>query len=59
MAELRKYKSFDELKLEAKSGAATPRNQKAISELEAFLKKLQSEYFNQKKTKAEKGKQPN
>jgi len=59
MAELKRYTSFEGLKRDVKSGEINQRKDIAFSEFEAFLKKLQSEYSNQKKTKTQNGKQPN
>ena len=59
MAELKRYTSFEGLKRDAKSSNVNQRKDIAFSEFEAFLKKLQSEYSNQKKTKTQNGKQPN
>ncbi|HEV7331876.1 MAG TPA: hypothetical protein VGN63_12625 [Flavisolibacter sp.] len=59
MAELKKYTSFESLKLDEKSSNANRRKDVVFSEFEAFLKKLQTEYSNKKKTKTHNGKQPN
>jgi hypothetical protein len=59
MAELKKYTSFEALKLEEKPGSVNRRKDVVFSEFEAFLKKLQSEYSTKKKTKTHNGKQPN
>lgn len=59
MAELKKYKSFETLKLNEKSVSANLPKNPIFSEFEAFLKLLQNEYSNKKKTKADHGKQPN
>ena len=59
MAELKKYTSFETLKLHDKPSNAYRRKDVVFSEFEAFLKKLQSEYSNKKKTKTHDGKQPN
>lgn len=58
MAELKRYTSFEGLKLDVKSSNINLSKETAFSEFEAFLKKLQSEYSNQKKTKKQNGKQP-
>ena len=59
MAELKKYTSFEALKLDEKSGNVDQPNDNIFSEFEAFLKRLQNEYSNKKKTKTDNGKQPN
>ena len=59
MAELKKYTSFEALKLDEKSNDFNQSNKVMFSEFEAFLKKLQSEYSNKKKTTSHNGKQPN
>lgn len=59
MAELKKYTSFEALKLDEKSGNADRPKENLISEFEAFLKHLQKEYSTKKKTKPDNGKQPN
>ena len=59
MAELKKYTSFEALKLdETLSNLDQPKDH-IFSEFEAFVKRLQSEYRNKKKTKTDNGKQPN
>jgi hypothetical protein len=55
MAELKKYTSFEALKLDEKPGSA---GRSIFSEFESFLKRLRSEYSNKKKTKTHNGKQP-
>ena len=59
MAELKKYTSFEALKLDEKSSGVNRTKDVVFSEFEAFLKQLQSEYSNKKKTKTHNGKQPN
>ncbi len=59
MAELKKYTSFEALKLDEKSGSINRAKDIVFSEFEAFVKQLQSQYSNKKKTKADNGKQPN
>jgi len=59
MAELKKYTSFEALKLDEKSGGVNQAKDIIFSEFEAFLKQLQSEYSNKKKAKTDNGKQPN
>jgi hypothetical protein len=59
MAELKRYTSFEGMKLDVKSGNVNQRKDIAFSEFEAFLKKLQDEYSNQKKTQTKNGKQSN
>jgi len=59
MAELKKYTSFEALKLDEKSGSINRTKEIVFSEFEVFLKQLQSQYFNKKKTKTDNGKQPN
>jgi hypothetical protein len=56
MAELKKYTSFQALKSDEK---CSPVKDNIFSEFEAFLKHLQCEYSNKKKTKKDNGKQPN
>ena len=58
MAELKKYTSFEALKLDEKPGNVNRLNDVVFTEFEAFLKKLQSEYSNKKKTNTHNGKQP-
>jgi hypothetical protein len=58
MAELKKYTSFEALKLDEKSGGVNRAKEIYFSEFGAFLKQLQSAYSNKKKTKTD-GKQPN
>jgi hypothetical protein len=59
MAELKKYTSFEGLKLDVKSGDVNRPKDDVFAEFEAFLKKLQSEYSNKKKNDTHNGKQPN
>ena len=59
MAELKKYTSFEALKLDEKPSIVNLRKDVVFTEFEAFLKRLQSEYSNKKKTKTQNGKQPN
>ena len=59
MAELKKYTSFEALKLDEKPSNVNRRKDVFFSEFQAFLKKLQSEYSNKKKSKTDNGKQPN
>jgi len=58
MAELKKYTSFEALKLDEKSANVNRPKDNILSEFEAFLKRLQNEYSNKKKTKTNNGKQP-
>ena len=57
MAELKKYTSFEALKLHEKSVIVNRPTDNIFSEFEAFLKRLQNEYFNNRKTKTDNGKQ--
>jgi hypothetical protein len=59
MAELKRYKSFEALKLDEKSGTTDRSKNNILSEFEAFLKRLQTEYSNKKKRKTNNGKQLN
>ena len=60
MAELKKYTSFNALKLDEKLVSVDPTKATIFSEFEAFLKQLQNEYSNKKKTRMKhNGKQPN
>ena len=59
MAELKKFISFEALKLDEKSVNIDRPKDNIFSEFEAFLKQLQNEYSNKKKTKKDNGKQPN
>ena len=59
MAELKKYTSFEALKLNERLGIINRPKDNILSEFEAFLKRLQSEYSKKKKTKTDNGKQPN
>jgi hypothetical protein len=59
MAELKKYTSFEALKLDEKLRNVNRQKDVVFSEFEAFLKKLHSEYSSKKKTKIHNGKQPN
>jgi hypothetical protein len=59
MAELKRYKSFEALKLDEKSGTTDCSKNNVLSEFEAFLKRLQTEYSNKKKRKTNNGKQFN
>jgi hypothetical protein len=55
MIKLTRYKSFEELKLSAKSSNGTCINNKEqVSELEAFLNLLRNELSMEKKTKKSK-----
>lgn len=58
MAELKKYTSFEALKSDEKSANVKRPKEPVFSEFEEFLKRLQSEYSNKKKTKTDNGKQP-
>jgi hypothetical protein len=58
MAELKKYTSFEALKLDDKSAGRNQPKSKIFSEFEDFLKRLQNEYVNKKKTKIDYGQQP-
>ena len=57
MADLKKYTSFEALKLDEKSASVNRPTDNIFSEFEAFLKRLQNEYFNNRKTKTDNGKQ--
>jgi hypothetical protein len=59
MAELKKYTSFEALKLDEKRSSVNSARNSNLSEFEAFLKQLQNEFFNKKKAKTGNGKQPN
>jgi hypothetical protein len=59
MAELKKYTSFEALKLDEKPGKDGLLKDTFFSEFETFLKQLQSEYSNKKKANRKNGKQPN
>lgn len=59
MAELKKYTSFEALKLDEKLRNVGQRKDNIFLEFEAFLKQLQSEYCSKKKTKADDRKQFN
>ena len=56
MAELKRYTSFEALKLDEKPGNTDLCENTIIAEFEAFLKRLQNEYSNKKKIKKENGK---
>ena len=53
MAELKKYTSFEALKLDEKLGNINRSKDMVFSEFEAFLKQLQNQYSKKKKTKTE------
>jgi len=53
MAELKKYTSFEALKLDEKSTSNDRLRNNSFSEFQAFLKKLRSEYSNKKKIKTD------
>ena len=55
MAELKKYTSFEALKLDENSAKVNRAKNNIFSQFEAFLKRLQREY-SKKKTKTEKWK---
>ena len=59
MAKLKKFTSFEALKLDDKSVNINRPNDTIFSEFETFLKRLHNEYSNKKKTKTDNGKQPN
>jgi hypothetical protein len=59
MAELKKYTSFEALKLDEKPSNLNRHKEVVFSEFEAFIKKLQSEYSGKRKTKTNNGKHPN
>ena len=59
MTTLKKYKSFKALKSNEKSNGTSQVKDNNFTEFEAFLKRLQTEYSNKKKTKAENGRQFN
>ena len=54
MEELKRYTSFKALK----SNSGDPPKHTVFSEFETFLKRLQSEYSDKKKTNKDRGKQP-
>lgn len=59
MTTLKKYTSFKALKSNEKSSGTSRINDNILTEFEAFLKQLQTEYSNKKKTKADNGRQFN
>ncbi len=59
MEELKRYTNFEALKLSEHSGDADQAKDTVFADFEAFLKRLQSEHANAKKTKKDSGKQPN
>ena len=59
MAGLKKYTSFEALKLGEKSAKVNRAKDNIFSEFEAFLKRLQREHSKKKKTKTENGKHSN
>jgi hypothetical protein len=59
MAELKKYTSFEALKLDVKLGHGDRPKDNIFSEFKVFLKQLQSEYSNKKTAKTDNGKQSN
>jgi hypothetical protein len=59
MGQLKKYSSFEGLKSDEKTDGVHPNKDVVFSEFEVFLKKLQKEYSNKKRTKTHNGKQPN
>ena len=59
MTTLKKYTSFKALKSNEKSSATARIKDNVFSEFEVFLKRLQTEYSNKKKTKADNGRQFN
>lgn len=59
MAELKKYTSFEALKLEDRVDNNNRPKKYIFSEFEAFVKRLYTEYSNKKKLKTDNGKQPN
>jgi len=58
MAELKKYTSFEALKLDDKLARVNQPQSTIFSEFEDFLKRLQNDYVNKKKTKIDYGQQP-
>lgn len=59
MTTLKKYTSFKALKSNEKSSGTAKLKDNIFSEFEAFLKRLQTEYSNKKKMKADNGRQFN
>ncbi len=59
MSELKKYTSFEALKLDEKLDNVDQFKNNNFSEFEAFLRRLQSAYSIKKEIKADNGKQPN
>ena len=59
MPELKKYTSFEALKLDEKVDGVNQPEDSIFSEFEALLKRLQSEYSKKKKIKTNNGEQPN
>ena len=58
MTKLTRYTTFKTLKYDKESGNATLiRKDDALSDFEAFLKRLRSGYSNKKKSKTDHGKQ--
>ena len=51
MSELKRYTSFEALKLDEKVDGVNQPEDNVFSEFEALLKRLQSEYSNKKKIK--------
>jgi hypothetical protein len=58
MAKLKKYTSFDALKLDEKRANDNQPYTHIFSEFESFVKELRKEYSNKKKSKTNDGKQP-
>ena len=59
MAELKKYSSFEALKLASRSDNVGQSKEKIFSEFEAFLRQLRSEYSKNKNMNIDNGKQSN
>jgi hypothetical protein len=58
MAELKKYTSFEALKMDEKLNVANRLKDFIFSEFEEFVKQLRSEYANKKNKKTHNGKLP-
>jgi hypothetical protein len=56
MSKLKRYTSFEAMKSDHKAGE-TDLHKDSYSEFVAFLKKLQTEYFNKKQAKTNHGRQ--
>jgi hypothetical protein len=58
VAELKKYTSFEAMKVEEKSTGINRYQENIFHEFEAFITWLQNEHSNKKKAKTHNGKQP-